>query len=158
MLSKSVPLNKSALSSLHRQHIGHQPKLEMGGAFVYVRTMIFKYDDRLGLMNDQLVAVSLLQHVSRHARVVLVNKTPIGFDKNALTQLHRRIPIKKMTLDNLLKQCSGRLIFSGNWHYLHIHDLAEALATMIGREPRMCEIPCQFKIVSPIGQQPACAQ
>ena len=105
--AQAIFRSKVALCLAHGQHVGHQPTPHMSRAGAHVRGVVLKHHDALGRTQGQWFAQCHVQHVRRHAGVVLVNKAPVGLHKHTLPHLRlrrRNRGTQQVSGDDLLEQ------------------------------------------------------
>ena len=87
MQAQAVVLGKVALGLLHGVHLRDQPPAHMGGAFLYIRSVVLEHHDLLGPLQREVLAERLVQQGVGHAGVVLMDKAPVGLHKHAVAWL-----------------------------------------------------------------------
>lgn len=86
--AQAMALDESALGPHHGVHVGHQPGAQVGRAFVHVGRVVLEDHDDLRLVRRMAGAQGAVQHVRRHAGVVLVDEAQVGAHEAALAD-HR---------------------------------------------------------------------
>ncbi len=111
VLAQAVGIGEVALRLAHGAHVGHDAGAHVIGAFLDVGRVVLEHHDAIRVHQTQGPAKPRMQHMGRHAGVVLMDEPPVRAQEDAVALPGvggGRGRLQQMAQDDLFKQGARR--------------------------------------------------